>query len=202
MLTEQQIEQFRANRAKGLDIVPGTEDERVMHEAVQESLRIAAEMNGGYRTPEEIRTLFERLTGHSVDEGFRIFPPFTADFGKNITVGANVFFNSGCRLQDHGGIFIGDNVLFGHNAVLATLDHDLDPARRSLLHCAPIHIGNDVWVGANATITKGVTVGDGAVIAAGAVVTRDVPPRTVVGGVPAKVLKEIDADAQRAAAVA
>lgn len=191
MLTEQQIEQFRANRAKGLDIVPGTEDERVMHEAVQESLRIAAEMNGGYRTPEEIRTLFERLTGRSVDEGFRIFPPFTADFGKNITVGRNVFFNSGCRLQDHGGIFVGDNVLFGHNVVLATLDHDLDPARRSLLHCAPIHIGNGVWVGANATITKGVTVGDGAVIAAGAVVTRDVPPRTVVGGMPAKALKEI-----------
>lgn len=202
MLTEQEIERFRGRRAQGLDIVPGTDDERVMHEAVQESLRIAAEMNGGYRTPEEIRTLFERLTGRSVDESFRIFPPFTADFGKNITVGRNVFFNSGCRLQDHGGIFVGDNVLFGHNVVLATLDHDLDPARRSLLHCAPIHIGNDVWVGANATITKGVTVGDGAVIAAGAVVTRDVPPRTVVGGVPAKVLKEIDADAQRAAAVA
>lgn len=202
MLTEQQIEQFRANRAKGLDIVPGTEDERVMHEAVQESLRIAAEMNGGYRTLEEIRSLFEQLTGRGVDESFRIFPPFTADFGKNITVGRNVFFNSGCRLQDHGGIFVGDNVLFGHNVVLATLDHDLDPARRSLLHCAPIRIGNDVWMGANATITKGVTVGDGAVIAAGAVVTRDVPPRTVVGGVPAKVLKEIDADAQRAAAVA
>lgn len=191
MLTEQQIEQFRANRAKGLDIVPGTEDERVMHEAVQESLRIAAEMNGGYRTLEEIRSLFEQLTGRGVDESFRIFPPFTADFGKNITVGRNVFFNSGCRLQDHGGIFVGDNVLFGHNVVLATLDHDLDPARRSLLHCAPIRIGNDVWMGANATITKGVTVGDGAVIAAGAVVTRDVPPRTVVGGVPAKALKEI-----------
>lgn len=191
MLTEQQIEQFRTNRAKGMDIVPGTEDERVMHEAVQESLRIAAEMNGGYHTLEEIRSLFEQLTGRGVDESFRIFPPFTADFGKNITVGKNVFFNSGCRLQDHGGIFIGDNVLFGHNAVLATLDHDLDPARRSLLHCAPIRIGNDVWVGANATITKGVTVGDGAVIAAGEVVTRDVPPRTVVGGVPAKVLKEI-----------
>ena len=191
MLTEQQIEQFRANRAKGMDIVPGTDDERVMHEAVQESLRIAAEMNGSYHTLEEIRSLFEQLTGRGVDESFRIFPPFTADFGKNITVGRNVFFNSGCRLQDHGGIFVGDNVLFGHNVVLATLDHDLDPARRSLLHCAPIRIGNDVWVGANATITKGVTVGDGAVIAAGAVVTRDVPPRTVVGGVPAKALKEI-----------
>lgn len=191
MVTQEQIEEFRARRARGLDIVPGTQDADVMHEAVQESLRIAAEMNGSYHTLDEIRVLFGRLTGREVDEAFRIFPPFTADFGKNIIVGKNVFFNSGCRLQDHGGIFIGDNVLFGHNVVLATLDHDLDPAKRDLLHCAPIRIGNDVWAGANATITKGVTIGDGAVIAAGAVVTRDVPPRTVVGGVPAKVIKEI-----------
>ena len=191
MVTQEQIEEFRARRARGLDIVPGTQDADVMHEAVQESLRIAAEMNGSYHTLDEIRVLFGRLTGREVDEAFRIFPPFTADFGKNIIVGKNVFFNSGCRLQDHGGIFIGDNVLFGHNVVLATLDHDLDPAKRDLLHCAPIRIGNDVWVGANVTITKGVTIGDGAVIAAGAVVTRDVPPRTVVGGVPAKVIKEI-----------
>lgn len=191
MVTQEQIEEFRARRARGLDIVPGTRDADVMHEAVQESLRIAAKMNGSYHTLDEIRVLFEKLTGREVDEAFRIFPPFTADFGKNIIVGKNVFFNSGCRLQDHGGIFIGDNVLFGHNVVLATLDHDLDPAKRDLLHCAPIRIGNDVWVGANATITKGVTIGDGAVIAAGAVVTRDVPPRTVVGGVPAKVIREI-----------
>lgn len=191
MVTQEQIEEFRARRARGLDIVPGTQDADVMHEAVQESLRIAAEMNGGYHTLDEIRVLFEKLTGREVDEALRIFPPFTADFGKNIIVGKNVFFNSGCRLQDHGGIFIGDNVLFGHNVVLATLDHDLDPAKRDLLHCAPIRIGNDVWVGANVTITKDVTIGDGAVIAAGAVVTRDVPPRTVVGGVPAKVIREI-----------
>lgn len=191
MVTQEQVEEFRARRARGLDIVPGTQDADVMHEAVQESLRIAAKMNGSYRTLDEIRVLFEKLTGREVDEAFRIFPPFTADFGKNIIVGKNVFFNSGCRLQDHGGIFIGDNVLFGHNVVLATLDHDLDPAKRDLLHCAPIRVGNDVWVGANATITKGVTIGDGAVIAAGAVVTRDVPPRTVVGGVPAKVIREI-----------
>lgn len=192
MLTEDQIERFREHRAQGADIVPGTEDERVMHEAAQEALRVAAKMNGSYRTLEEIRDLFAELTGREVDEGFRIFPPFTADFGKNIQVGRNVFFNSGCRMQDHGGIFIGDNVLIGHNVVLATLDHDLDPAKRSLLHCAPIRIGNDAWIGANATITKGVTVGNGAVVAAGAVVTRDVPPRTIVGGVPAKVIKEIN----------
>lgn len=192
------IERFRENRARKLDIVPGTEDALVMHAQAQEALRIASLMNGVYRTPEEIRTLFEELTGTHVDEGFRIFPPFTADFGKNITVGSNVFFNSGCRLQDHGGIHFGNNVLVGHNVVFATLDHDLDPAKRDLLHCAPIHIGNDVWIGSNATITKGVTIGNGAVIAAGAVVNRDVPAMTVVGGVPAKPIKVIEPSSHEA----
>ena len=191
MVDQAQIERFCERRAQGLDIVPGTEDAAVMHEAAQEALRMAAAMNTGYRSLEEIRGLFEELTGRPVDEAFRIFPPFTADFGKNIHVGRNVFFNSGCRVQDHGGVFIGDNALFGHNVVLATLDHDLDPAKRDVLHSAPIRIGNDVWVGANATITKGVTVGDGAVIAAGAVVTKDVPPRCIAGGVPARVIKAI-----------
>ncbi len=191
MLTKAEIQGFCERRAQGLDIVPDSDDARIMHEAAQESLRIAAEMNDSYRTLEEIRALFSDLTGRAVDDAFRIFPPFTADFGKNIHVGRNVFFNSGCRVQDHGGVFIGDNVLIGHNVVLATLDHDLDPAKRSFLHCAPIKIGDDVWIGANATVTKGVTIGDGAVVAAGAVVTRDVPPRTIVGGVPAKAIKTI-----------
>lgn len=192
MLTEEQIEEFRANRAKGLDIVPGTPDAGVMHEAAQESLRLAAELNGQYRTLEEIRDIFSRMTGREVDESFRIFPPFTADFGKNIQVGKNVFFNSGCRFQDHGGIFIGDNVLVGHNVVMATLDHDFVPEKRGILHCAPIHIGNDVWIGSGAVITRGVTIGDGAIVAAGAVVTKDVPPRTIVGGVPAKPIRSVD----------
>jgi acetyltransferase-like isoleucine patch superfamily enzyme len=192
MLTEAQVEEFRERRAKGLDIVPGTDDAAVMHEGAQEALRLAAELNGRYRTPEEIRDIFSRMTGREVDESFRIFPPFTADFGKNIQVGKNVFFNSGCRLQDQGGIFIGDNVLVGHNVVMATLDHDFAPERRAVLHCAPIRIGNDVWIGSGAVITKGVIVGDGAIVAAGAVVTKDVPPRTVVGGVPAKPIRSVD----------
>ena len=192
MLTKEQIDTFIDNRMRRESIMPGTPDAEVMHEGAQEALAIAAQLNGAYRTPEEIRELFSKLIGKPAPEDFRIFPPFTSDFGKNITVGRNVFFNSGCRLQDQGGITIGDNVLVGHNVVMATLDHDLDPAKRVVLHCAPIVIGDDVWIGANATITKGVTIGDGAVVAAGAVVTRDVPPRTIVGGVPAHVIKTID----------
>ena len=120
-----------------------------------------------------------------------LFPPFYTDFGRNIHIGKNVFINSGCSFQDQGGIYIGDNTLIGHRVVLATLDHDLNPYDRHLL-CAPIHIGNRVWIGAGAIITRGVTIGDGAVIAAGAVVTKDVEENTIVGGVPAKFIKKIE----------
>ncbi len=106
-------------------------------------------------------------------------------------MGKRVFINSGCRFQDQGGIYIGDDVLVGHNCVIATLNHEMDPDRRADLMPAPVRIGNKVWIGANATILQGVTIGEGAVIAAGAVVDKDVPPRAVVGGVPAKVLKYI-----------
>ena len=75
--------------------------------------------------------------------------------------------------------------------MLATLNHDEDPALRHILHPAPIKIGKNVWIGANVTIVSGVTVGDGAIVAAGAVVTKDVPPETIVGGVPAKVIRKV-----------
>lgn len=162
-----------------------------MCELSQEALRITTQMNGSYRTPEEIRVLFEQLTGKKVDESFCFFPPFYTDCGKNITVGKNVFFNSGCKLQDQGGITIEEGTLLGHNVVLATLNHSFDPAHRRDLCPAPIYIGKNVWIGANATVLPGVTIGNGAVIAAGAVVSKDVSENTVVGGVPAKIIKII-----------
>lgn len=131
-----------------------------------------------------------------MDDTFALFPPFYTDCGKNINVGKNVFINSGCRFQDQGGITIGDGALIGHNAVLATLNHDIDPQKRSTMHPAPITIGKDVWIGANVTVVPGVDIGDGAVIAAGAVVTQNVPPNVIAGGVPAKVLKKIEVDQQ------
>ena len=102
-----------------------------------------------------------------------------------------MFINSGCHFQDQGGIEIGDGVLIGHNVVLATINHDLDPEENRKNHYAPIKIGNHVWIGSNATVLPGVTIGDWAVVAAGAVVTQDVLPLTVVGGVPAKILKKV-----------
>lgn len=163
-----------------------------MHRVSQEALKITSEINGSYHEPEELRRLFSKLIGKEVDESFALFPPFYTDCGKNITIGKNVFINMGCKFQDQGGIFIGDGTLIGHNVVLATLNHAMSPKERSTMIPAPIRIGENVWIGANATILSGVTIGDGAIIAAGAVVTKDVPKNTIVAGVPARVMREID----------
>lgn len=161
------------------------------NELFQEAVRIGMELNTKYHTPEELREIMGRLIGKQVDRSFRMFPPFYTDFGKNITIGKDVFINSGCHFQDQGGIEIGDGALIGHNVVLATINHDLNPKENRKNHYAAIKIGAHVWIGSNATILPGVTIGDYAVVAAGTVVTRDVPAMTVVGGVPARVLKTI-----------
>ena len=176
------------------DVPEDTERAAYANELFQEAIRLGMELNNQYHTPEELREIMERLTGKKIDSTFRLFPPFYTDFGKNITIGRDVFINSGCHFQDQGGIEIGDGALIGHNVVLATLNHSLDPAHRKDVIPAPIHIGRDVWIGANAVILPGVTIGDGAVIAAGAVVTKDVPENTVAGGVPARVIKTIGVD--------
>ena len=157
-----------------------------------EAQKITCELNYSYHDLDEIREIFSKLIGKKVDDLFRVFPPFYTDFGKNIHLGKNVFINSDCKFQDQGGIYIGDNVLIGHNVVLATLNHEEDPKKRGNLCPSPIRIGNDVWICSNATVLPGVTIGDGAIIAAGAVVTKDVDEKSVVGGVPAKLIKKID----------
>ena len=160
----------------------------------QEAQKITFGLNSRYHDLDEIREMFSELIGKEVSDDFRLFPPFTTDFGKNIHLGKNVFINSGCRFQDQGGIYIGDNALIGHNVVLATLNHEENPKKRGNLIPAPIRIGNDVWIGSNATILSGVTIADGAIIAAGAVVTKDVGENTVVGGVPARYIRDIRMD--------
>ncbi len=183
------LHEFLAYMDSGKVITAGTEVHQMMTELAFAAMKITAVLNQGYHEPAEIRHLFSVLTGQTVDESFSLFPPFYTDCGKNIHVGKDVFINSGCHFQDQGGIYIGDGTLIGHSVVLATINHEAEPTMRASMHTKPIVLGKNVWVGSHATILPGVTVGDGAIVAAGAVVTKDVPPGTVVGGVPAKIIK-------------
>lgn len=107
--------------------------------------------------------------------------------------GKHVFINCCCHFQDQGGIDIGDGTLIGSHVVIATINHGMKEAERKDNFPAPVRIGKNVWIGSHATLLPGVTVGDNAIVAAGAVVTKDVASNTVVGGVPAREMKEINA---------
>lgn len=162
-----------------------------MHELSQEALRVTMEINTAYHTPDELRALFVKLTGAQPGEGFAFFPPIYTDCGKNLHVGHRTFFNSGCKFQDQGGIFIGNDVLIGHNVVVATLNHFIDPDRRGGMTPKPVRIGNKVWIGSNSTILPGVSIGNGSIVGAGSVVTKDVPSGSIVAGNPARLLRKI-----------
>lgn len=168
-----------------------------MNRASDEARRITFELNGAYHSMPQVRDLFARLFGKPVDPSFRVFPPFYTDFGKNITVGKNVFINACCHFQDQGGITLGDNCLVGHNVVFATLNHGFAPEERQSMLPAPIVVGRNVWIGSNSTILQGVTIGDNSIIAAGSVVTKDVPANAIVAGVPARFIRSISPEEEK-----
>ena len=137
-----------------------------------------------------VRGLLSELTGQQLDASVRVLPPFHTDSGRNLRFGRNVFVNHNCTAMDLGGITIDDDVMIGPNVQLISSGHPLDPAtRRAQITTAPIHISRGAWIAAGGTVLQGVTVGDDAVVAAGAVVTKDVPARTLVAGVPARVIR-------------
>jgi acetyltransferase-like isoleucine patch superfamily enzyme len=127
------------------------------------------------------RDLLTEIFGGPVPDSLTILPPFYCDYGLGATFGESVFINQGCFFLDLGGITVGDRVLIGPGVTLSTAGHpvELDERYDSITH-APIVIADDVWIGAGATLTPGVTVGHGAVVGAGAVVAKDVPPLSVV----------------------
>lgn len=158
---------------------------------VQRTMRLAAGMNSGWHSEEEVRQCLREITGHDVPDDVRVFAPLHVNYGPGVTFGRDCFLNFGCTLLALGGITIGDGAFIGPHCVLATEYHPEDPARRHQLLTKPIVIGKNAWLGANVTVLAGVTVGDNAIVAAGSMVTKDVPPDTVVAGVPAKAIRMI-----------
>ncbi|WP_051274740.1 sugar O-acetyltransferase [Cellulomonas sp. URHD0024] len=195
------LQDFVDHVRTGAVIEGGSAQHTFQHESAQAALRITAELNSGYRTPEEVRELLSRLTGRPVPESVTLFPPFYCEFGKNLVLGEDVFVNMGCTFQDAGGITIGDGTLIGHGSTVVTLDHAVDPARRADMVPAPVVIGRRVWLGASVTVVPGVTIGDGAIVGAGAVVTKDVPANTIVAGVPARPIRSTGFDASESSPV-
>jgi len=141
---------------------------------------------------DEIRALFSDLIGKKVDDSFLLIPPFYTTGGSDIRIGRNVFINQNCTFYDLGGLDIGDDVMIGPNVSIITSGHPVAPSRRHAgVTARPIAIGRNVWIAAGATIIGGVTVGENSVVAAGAVVTKDVPPNSLVGGNPARIIRSI-----------
>ena len=128
-------------------------------------------------------------------ESVTVFPPFHCEFGKNLSLGKDVFINMGCSFQDACGITIGDGTLIGHGSTLTTLNHGVDPDSRADMIPAPVVLGRKVWFGAGVTVVSGVTIGDGAIVGAGAVVSKDVPANAIVAGVPARIIRMTGFDA-------
>jgi acetyltransferase-like isoleucine patch superfamily enzyme len=149
-----------------------------------------------FNEADEVRALFSELIGEKVDDSFLLAPPFYTTGGPDIRVGRNVFINQNCTFYDLGGIDIADNVMIGPNVSLITSGHPIEPSRRrDGVTATPITIESNVWIAANVTIIGGVRVGENSVVAAGSVVTKDVPPNTLVGGNPARMIRAIG-DAQ------
>ena len=132
----------------------------------------------------------------SVGERVWISKTFGCDCGKNIFIGDDFTGNFNLTILDIREVYIGNHVMIGPNTLITTVGHPLSPkARRGYMaKAAPVRIGNDVWIGGNVTILPGVTIGNNVVVAAGAVVTKDVPDNSLVGGVPARLIREIEND--------
>ncbi|WP_371198334.1 sugar O-acetyltransferase [Flavobacterium sp. MEB061] len=165
-------------------------DAHKMREASFATKKLLLQMNNS-SDPTEIRNFLSQITATEIDESVSVFTPLYINYGKNTKIGKNVFINFDCVFLDLGGITIEDNVLIAPKVSLLTEGHPTSIEDRHSLIPKPILIKKNAWIGANATILPGVTIGENSVVAAGAVVSKDVPDNTIVGGIPAKILKTI-----------
>ena len=182
-----------ANDGRTRIIQRRTPESAAMLANVKRAMAITANLNRlTFNDADSVRALFSDLIGKRVDDSFLLIPPFYTTGGTDISVGRNVFINQNCTFYDLGGLDIADDVMIGPNVSIITSGHPLDPSqRRACVIAKPIVIERNVWIAAGATIIGGVTIGENAVVAAGSVVTKDVPPSTLVGGNPASVIRSI-----------
>jgi acetyltransferase-like isoleucine patch superfamily enzyme len=157
---------------------------------VNQTIALSAKLNAS-TSIDEIRITLAEIWGQPIDPSTTVLAPFSTNFGKHTRIGKNVFVNHGCSFLDLGGITIEDDVLIGPQVKLVTENHPVDPANRKSLDLKSIVIQKNAWIGAGAVILPGVTIGENSIVAAGAVVTQDVPSNTIVGGIPAKHIKQI-----------
>lgn len=161
-----------------------------LQEASYEVKKQLIELNNSTEPDETLKILGE-IVGKKL-ENVAVFTPIYINYGKNLNIGKNVFINFDCTFLTLGGITIEDGVLIGPKVSLITENHPLESQHRKGLIGKSILIKKNAWIGANATILPGVTIGENTVVAAGAVVSKDIPDNVVVGGVPAKIIKTIE----------
>ncbi|MFI8380292.1 sugar O-acetyltransferase [Leeuwenhoekiella sp. NPDC079379] len=171
-------------------IKPNDPDAYKLREASYNTKKLLVKMNSA-TDPKEIRDLLSQITETEIDETVAVFTPLYINYGKNTKIGNKVFINFDCVFLDLGGITIEEGVLLAPKVSLLTEGHPLSPSERHALVPKPIYIKKNAWIGANATILQGVTIGENSVVAAGSVVSKDVPDNVIVGGTPAKIIKKI-----------
>jgi len=155
------------------------------------STQLCFKINQTMPMTEECDALIRELFPN-IGENVRVQPPLQVNLGNQVKIGNNVAIMYNLLCMSAGGITIEDGAMIAANCSLISNNHD--PIDRAVITCKPVVIGKNVWIGANSIILPGVTVGENAIVAAGSVVTKDVAPGTLVGGVPAKFIKTLDLD--------
>jgi acetyltransferase-like isoleucine patch superfamily enzyme len=175
----------------GVTVSPDDPQAYKLRDASYSTIKLLVQMNRS-SDPAEIRDLLSQITGCKIDESTAVFPPLYINVGKHLKIGKNVFINFDCTFLALGGITIEDNVFIAPKVSLLSEGHPISPEDRHSLIPGHIHIKRNAWIGANATILPGVTIGENSIVAAGAIVSKDVPDNVIVAGIPAKIVKTID----------
>lgn len=174
---------------KRIDMRLDTEENRRLMDEVRRSTQLCFRINHTMPMTEESDALIAELFAHRFGEGSTVAPPIHVIRGNTVSIGKNVHIMYNFMAMSTGGIVIEDDVMIAANVSIVTNNHDFQD--RPILTCKPVVVKKNAWIGVNATLLPGVTIGENAIVAAGAVVTRDVPPNTLVGGVPARHIKNL-----------